>query len=234
MAETIIISNLHQDDFVASPKSQLSVANHIKLAILNLEPPPGEPEYAHNILHWLELAFLRRIIIIFKSVKAASRAFDFLQSLQADLAPAGASAPSLALPPSVKLSLQENLLLRSRLSDGLGEASELGVREDLERFRSKHSLRLDGYHEPEPEKLDMYQDLLKSGIDISDFNSDADVKEFELHSKQGDAASLGRSRSVTKTLFKPSSPLLAAEDPKASSHGSGPPPSPIITLDETF
>lgn len=71
---TIIISNLHKDDFVSDHKSmtsKMSFADQIKLSILNLPTPAnvsyGEDYYLNMIEQWSNLPFLNRIIIIMKN-----------------------------------------------------------------------------------------------------------------------------------------------------------------------
>lgn len=223
---TIIISNLTKADFVASGSHPLSLTGQIKLAILNLDPVEKGSDFLNTIVHWSELPFLNRIIIIFKTSDAASHAHKYLESLYKNDSP-------VPLPPTVKLSLQENLLQRSKLSDALAESNELKVNRTLCNFRTKHNGggKADDYQEPEPKPLDMYEDLLKAGIDISKFNTDEQVQEMRRPSVSDalQGTRLGRSHSVTKTLFKPA--LLVNTTSTAT---GAPPPSPTITLDEPF
>lgn len=221
---TIIISNLGRDDFVATEGKQLSLANQIKLAVLNLQD-----DFVHKITTWSDLAFLHRIIIIFKTPEAAHTAYKYLEASYD-------SSSHLHLPSTVKLSLQENLLQRSKLSEDLEASAELKVSSSLEKFRNFHnSGQTTEYREPEPEHFDPYTDLKKLGIDLSLVNDSEQMEQLanppstETQPSLPPKLGLGRSRSVTTTLFKPS--LLIRTDEKAS---VGAPASPSITLEESF
>lgn len=234
---SIIISNLSKNDFIASPGHTLLLANEIKLSILNLDPI-DTGDFVHSIVHWSELPFLSRIIIIFKTPEAAAHASLFLQ-----LAYKGAGL--LTLPATVKLSLQENLLLRSKLSDALTDTKELNAAPALERFRNSYNSATGSptdnqgyYQEPAPQSFDAYADLQRLGIDVSEFNSEEQLDELRASSenlsrssssRELPAPGLGRTRSLTKTLFKPELLVNTGAHPALRE-----PKSPTITLDETF
>lgn len=230
---SIIVSNLSKNDFVAEYGHTLSLANQIKLAILNL-PPVDSDDFVHSIVHWSELAFLSRIIIIFKTPAAASRAYKFLEA-------AYNGEGSLTLPVTVKLSLQENLLLQSKLSDALNESKELNTSTSLELFREFHNAGLkhgDLYEEPKPQPFNAYADLKRLGIDVSEFNTEEQLQEMrdasESTSRDQSPGSLppsrmGRSKSITQTLFKPQ---LSVDTTASATRNEQ--KSPTITLEETF
>lgn len=229
---SIIISNLNKNDFIPALGHTLLLANEIKLSILNLDPIDTS-DFVHSIVHWSDLPFLSRIIIIFKTPAAASHASEFLQ-----LAYKGAGL--LTLPLTVKISLQENLLLRTKLSDALNDTKELNAALNLEKFRNYHnsasgSKLKDSYQEPAPQSFDAYADLQRLGIDVSSFNSAEQMDEMKAESLSRSASrkepspGIGRTRSLTKTLFRPE--LLVNTGARASRIE---PKSPTITLDETF
>lgn len=219
---TIIISKLAKGDFLKDASQSLSLADQIKLAILNLAPD-SNGDFVHNIIHWSNLPSLSRIIIIFKTPAAAALAHLYLASAYDEGA-------MFALPRSAKLSLQANLLQRSKSFDSLNE-KELAVSSSLENFRNFHNGCVTEYQEPEPRLFDAYADLKKLGIDVSAFNSSEAVDEMRGDKSPvsaGPKPGLDRSRSLTKTLFKPALRVLM---PNTSHHG---PASPTITLDETL
>lgn len=223
---SIIVSNLSRDDFIPQQGHTVSLANQIKLSILNLDSE-DYGDFIYNIVHWSDLPFLSRIVIIFKTPNAASYAYKFLESLYKGVG-------MLTLPETAKLSLQENLLQRSSLSDALNESKELDVTSSLEKFRSFHNsgeASTKSYQEPEPQSFDPYADLQRLGIDVSAFNSEAQLEELRESSPTTKTTTnnLGRSRSMTKTLFRPELHVNTA----ATKTGT-PPKSPSITLDETF
>lgn len=188
---TIIVSNLTKDDFLANGK-KLSLANNLKIGVLNL---PGQTNFSRQVVQWSELPFLCRIVAIFSTPEAAQLAYDYLlDSYKGN--------SFFHLPTTAKLSLQENLLQRSKL---VGAVSGDSTEEDS------------GYHEPKPQAFDVDSDLGRLGIDVSSLN--------ETEPSLG----LGRSRSVTKTLFRPKLDL----DTKVEGNPRAP-LSPSITLDETF
>lgn len=208
---SVIVSNLAKLDFVKEGLS-LALSDQIKLAVLNLHNDQF-PDLLPLITHWLNLPFLSRIVIILQNEEAASFVYDFLQN-------AVSGSGKLVLPSTAKLLLQENLLLTSKLTDNLHEAKELDVTHSLERFRSTHASG--DYKEPEPQKpanpdappnyeaLDLRKLGIEQGLDVAP-----------------PTPPLERSRSVTKTLFKPSL--------KLNTTGKAPndaPASPTITLDE--
>lgn len=205
---SVIVSNLSKQDFV-SQNSTLAVSDQIKLAVLNLHNDDF-PDILPLITHWLNLPFLSRIVVILQNEQAAEFVYNFLQK-------AVSGENDLKLPPSTKLLLQENLLQTSKLAEDLQEAKKLDVTKSLENFRSSHASG--DYQEPEPQKSPRaspnYEalDLRKLGIEPGE---------------EPPRPLLGRSRSVTRTLFKPSLKLntsgTATEDAPAS---------PTITLDES-
>lgn len=217
---SVIISNLSKDDFVRQ-NSPLSLADSIKLAVLNLAP---DEDILPHISHWSNLPFLNRIIIIFDSEAHALPAYNFLSEA------VSSDSLSFSLPASVKVSLQENLLRRSKSNDNLRESNELNVTASLERFRSHHnSGTLSDYKEPEPQSFDPALDLKRLGIDpVSADPTSSNVSDSTSLSGSP-APQLGRSKSVTRTLFKPkpSLKILTANDAADDS-----PDSPTITLDE--
>lgn len=230
---SIIVSNLAKADFLPASGHSLSLANQIKLSILNLVSPEIK-DFVHSIIHWSDLPFLHRIIIIFKTPNAATIAYKFLES-------AYSGAGILTLPESVKLSLQENLLLRSRLSDALNESNELNVTSSLQKFRTMHNSgnvpEDEEYEEPKPKSFDAFADLQRLGIDISEFNSEEQLDELRASSgsspklaelRSTSDIDLSRRRSLTKTLFKPELSI------KTGITVGNAPKSPTITLDETF
>ncbi|SGZ55602.1 CIC11C00000002571 [Sungouiella intermedia] len=223
---SIIVSNLSRNDFLPNEGRLLSLANQIKLSILNLDSEQAG-DFVYNIVHWSDLPFLSRIVIIFKTPAAASHAYEFLQS-------AYKGVGLLKLPESVKLSLQENLLLRSSLSDALNETKELNVTSSLENFRNFHNSGKtsadEDYQEPEPQSFDAYADLQRLGIDVSEFNTEAQLEELrESSPKEPKSIQIGRTKSLTKTLFRPELHVNTTTTQKGT-----PPKSPTITLDETF
>lgn len=207
---TVIISHLSKDDFVAAPGRQLSLANQIKLALLNLTSDNPDHELYQDIVNWSNLPFLNRIIVIFNNGRSASIAHKYLEALYKQQKP-------FTLPATVKLSLQENLLRRSKLSDALTEDSALELAQSFQKFKSVHNGLKEDYKEPEPNHFNTYDDLMKLGIDITKLNS------TELFT----APPLDRTHSATKTLFKPK--LLLST---LGTEGSAAPESPTITLDE--
>lgn len=189
---TIIVSNLTRDDFLANGKA-LSLANNLKIGVLNI---PGQTNFSRQVNQWSELPFLCRIVAIFHSPAAAQLAYDYLEASYG-------GNPLFTLPGTVKISLQENLLQRSRLVGALSDECDL--------------VENTGYQEPKPQAFDAQEDLKRLGIDVS-----------ALNETTPSPVALGRSRSVTKTLFRPELAL----DTRVK--GSPAPSSPSITLEETF
>lgn len=218
---TIIISNLKKDDFVAdiTLTNRMSVVDRIKLHLLNLDPPEdlnykGDEYYLNNIQNWTNLAFLNRVIIIFKNENAALHAFKYLTGDN-----------ELELSKTIKISLQDNLLSRSKSFDSTMNNS-LDVTKDLSNFRNQYNNNVLEYKEPAPQTFDVIKDLYKLGIDISDYNEDQDATDFKS------PPTLQRSQSLTKTLFKPD--LKIKTDIKGALNISNiSPTSPKITLDES-
>lgn len=203
----VIVSSLGRDDFVAAGGRLVLVVDEIKLKVLNHSVDGNRDYYLQHITLWSNLAFLHRIIIILDDESAAQQLGLFLTSLD--------------VLGHARVNLQENLLLRSRSFDNfhthkVQEENTLGTRESLQRFRNFHNGLSGDYEEPQPQPFSAYEDLQKLGIDLAEINSEEQLQEL----KDG---GVKRSRSVTKTLFKPK------ED-----ESDGPPQSPIITLDETF
>lgn len=207
---TVIVSHLGKEDFVALPGKHLSLANQIKLAILNLTSVDPEHDLLRDIVNWSDLPFLNRIIVIFKTEASASIAYQYLLQLYKQVKP-------FTLPATAKVYLQENLLQRSKLSDSLSEDNALDLVNSLSKFKRANGGLNSDYQEPEPKHFDSYEDLKKLGIHINKLNS------TELFT----APQLSRSASATKTLFRPNLELLTTD-----MGGSVSSLSPIITLDE--
>ena len=219
---TIIISNLDKSNFVASGGENLSLASQIKATLLD---KALYTEHTDKILsHWSELPFLNRIIAIFETESAATRAHEYLLKSHAN----SLAETAFRLPDLARISLQENLLQRSKLSEELKEENAIKPEKPREAEKAKNSGDLAGYNEPEPKPIDMYEDLLHAGIDILKFNTEEQVNEVKTDSINLAPAGLGRARSLTKTLFKPS--LLIDT---RTAHSGAPPLSPTITLDQS-
>lgn len=191
---TIIISNLDKYDFVNDHSSytasrQLTFVDSIKLAVLNLSPPKnhahgefGDDYYLNNIKHWSNLSSLSRIIIIFKTDESAQNVYDYLHAnLVGDLKDIDFSNHQ------VKLSLQDNLLARSKSFDSLiksnGNSNSLSVTKSLSNFKSFYNQSsknpIGSYDEPEPKQFNVYDDLTKMGIDLSSLNNDEQLHELK-------------------------------------------------------
>lgn len=201
----VIVSNLSRDDFVVAQSNVILLVDEIKLKVLNLVVDGNPNYYLQHITLWSNLPFLLRVIVIVDDEAAAEQLSEFLRSL-------GIQGLEHA-----KITLQENLLLRSKSFDNfethkIDEKNSLGTREGLEKFRNYHNEGGRHYEEPQPQPFSAYEDLQKLGIDLSEINSDEQLQEL----KDG---GVKRSRSMTKTLFKPNNDA---------------PRSPSITLDETF
>lgn len=216
----IIINNLNKQDFLAGQSnhiinnSALSLADQIKLNILNLLP--GDINYPdvsvsndanfflNQIEYWSNLSFLNRIIVILKEDISAEALYDHLSSLLSPF-------------PYIKITLQDNLLSRSKSFDNLmSQDQNLDVTKSLANFKSIHSgNREKNYHynEPTPQP---------GGIDKDDTN--------EIEIEEVSVSPIGRRRSVTKTLFTPKLGL----DTSPPKFAPKIPQSPTITLDETF
>lgn len=251
---TIIISNLNKNDFILDETAtktfcgkRLSLADQIKLIILNLENPnpitssaargdstePGgvgakDPTSVastttNSIEYWTNLPFLNRIIVIFKDEQSAQAIYNFLNSKAPD---------SLTLLfPHVKVSQKENLLSRSKSFDSLIKTSEnLSVTKSLSNFKNLHNDS--SYNEPEPKPFNVIEDLSKIGIDLNQYNNEDQIDELRLPPLLTPPPGVKRTRSLTKTLFKPdlsldTTVLLKPEEKKDY------PASPTITLDES-
>lgn len=253
---TIILTNLSKDDFLSSnrdyseytsssrntssssKRDNLSFVDRIKLNILNLPGPingdiKGTPDYYLNqLLHWSNLPFLSRVIIILKDECAAKSLYEYLIN----------DDPLLKSNTSIKVTLQENLLSRSRSFDGLDgneEENTLGV---FSKFKNYYNTSSDSdepksptdeqYSEPKPKSFNVYEDLSKMGIDLSSFNSEDQLDELKSTQPSMKPVSLLRTKSLTKTLFKPELKLATSTGAESIKHEV--PPSPTITLDETF
>lgn len=223
MKTTIIVTGLDKEAFVASHQSYtptISPVDMLKLNILNLSPPKGVPnEYGddyilNNIRHWSNILALSRVIIIFKCPEAALHVYNHLKA-----------NPHLLLD-NARISLQENLLARSKSYDQMEE--NLNV-QNLEKFKK-------GYDEPLPHHFDVYNDLTKLGINLDAYNSPEQLDELKASPdvspvlQPSTPTGISRSRSMTKTLFKPTLTLDTKGVPSPEPVSR----SPTITLDETF
>lgn len=218
---TIIITNFAKDDFLAGSSlyKQLSVADHIKLAVLNLPAPSsldqGEDYILNNIDHWSAIPSLARVIIIFKNNEAASYVYLFLQS-----------NVSKFKSDKLKIHLQENLLQKSKSFDNLIQdaSPNLSVTKSLANFKNYHNDpdSMQEYTEPEPQPFNVQSDLSKLGIDITEYDD-----------QPPSHPSISRTRSLTRTLFKPDLKVNTAASNKNKTHLTSP-QSPTITLDESF
>ncbi|KAI5949284.1 hypothetical protein KGF54_005519 [Candida jiufengensis] len=194
---SIIISNLHKDDFIKLSKEKepklitksLSLVDQIKLSVLN-----KDDSIIQYINHWSNLPFLNRIIIIFKNEIKAKEILNFLQ---------------LELKPFtyIKLSLQENLLTRSKSQDTLLEKdnSNLNVSISLDNFRNFHNdpkneTKQFDYIEPEPAQFNVLSDLSKLGINLRDFNSDEQLNELKQEEQEDQIRANNRRNSMSPTI----------------------------------
>ena len=126
---------------------------------------------------------MSRIIIIFNDEQIASQTLDYLQEI---LKPYS----------YLKISLQENLLQRSKSQDQIQELnssnSNLNVTKSLANFRTFHNdpnndSKMMDYVEPTPAQFNVLSDLSKLGIDLRDYNNDeqmSELKEDELEQQQ--------------------------------------------------
>jgi len=152
--------------------------DQIKLSVLN-----KDDKILNHITYWSVLPFLNRIIIIFNDEQIASQTLTYLR---------GVLKPYDYL----KLSLQENLLQRSKSQDQIQEMnspnSNLNVTKSLANFRTFHNdpnneSNVLEYVEPAPAQFNVLSDLSKLGIDLRDYNSDEqlnELKEDELEQQQ--------------------------------------------------
>ena len=125
------------------------LVDQIKLAVLR-----KTDDIAH-ITHWLNLQFLSRVIIIFTEEQYAEKAYQLLRT----------EFPTLAI------TRQENLLLKSKLSE------QLELNRGLQQFQEAHAHEI---VEPTPSKFGK-RDMIKLGINTSDL----DLKETKtLYSPQ--------------------------------------------------
>lgn len=186
----IIVTNLDKQDFVAAPALPMLVADTIKFKVAQCCP---------QVEYWLCLPNLARIIVILTSEADATRAAETIREWAADKRP------------QLRVLLQENLLLRSKLLDAVLESPEM-------KFRSQ-------FTEPSPQAFDVVADLKNIGIDVSDYNTTSEMAEWQNPPTMG----VGRSRSQTRTLFRP---RLDTSDATLKTRGVSPPTSPTITLDD--
>lgn len=236
---TIILSNLNREDFLSnttyseySNESRLlSFVDRLKLDVLNLSPGvvPEPDYYLKRITHWSNLPFLHRVIIIVSEESVATRLFGYLQEVY------------LLKNDHIRVSLQENLLQRSKSTDGLQ------LVDDLSKFKQDHYFSSSGsdageklpqqpasdgtfqYTEPRPKHFDVYNDLAKLGIDLSSLNDTDQLNELKA-SPNPQKPTLLRTKSLTKTLFKPD---LQINTTCSTSNSMAVPQSPTITLDES-
>ncbi|KAK6464322.1 hypothetical protein DFJ63DRAFT_68355 [Scheffersomyces coipomensis] len=206
---SVIINNLQRNDFIVDEKSTtyyeknsrtLPLVDQIKLSILNLEDEDHEEnDYCINhIEYWSNLPFLNRTIILLKDEVSALKVYSHLSSTLADKFP------------YIKVSLQENLLSKSKSFDSLINPTHdknLNSIEELRKFRSFHNSpqdQMNDYEEPKPYDFKVVQDLSKLGIDVSQYNNEEQFKELsDSESPTPSRAPLERHRSLTKTLFRP-------------------------------
>lgn len=220
---TVIISNLAPEAFVAIGNDEgLSLVDRLKLETLRLEPPQNaenrdeEDYYLHRIEHWSNLSSLHRVIIILRDLVLARHLYRYLQSV-----------PEIQ-DSDVKLSLQENLLSRSKSYDGFQGHNKLYICKSPDNFkdniRGEADSKTPDYDEPEPHLFDVYSDLTRLGIDLKEINTSAQMKEL----KEDSSGLPRRTKSLTKTLFKPN---LKINTTHKNTGCSDAPSSPTITLD---
>lgn len=132
---TIIISNLSKNDFVAQPGKQISLAGQIKIALLKLTTADSDHELYQDVVNWTDLPFLNRIVVIFNNGASAMAAYRYLEGLYL-------KQNLFTLPPTVNMSLEENLLRKSKLTDALTEHTA-STRESSNKFKSLNSAESD-------------------------------------------------------------------------------------------
>lgn len=212
MNTSIIISELSRDDFIKAEGETMSLVDKLKLEILNIDKDGDEDYFLSRISTWSNLPFLGRTIVILKDEESSQQLYDHLTTnLRA----------KLGLNPQVKITLQANLLSRTKSFDGINDENLLV--EDLRKFKDYHHGNLPEdikrYNEPEPQKFD-FRDLNKLGMEVEPQDAagvpQKSVDDFEL-----------RPRSNTKTIFKPSLSLNTNVSTQESM------PSPTITLEES-
>lgn len=204
---SIIISNLLKEDFVSSSSgnNQMPIVDKVKLDVLNVDKNNDEDYFLNRITYWSTIPFLSRVVILLSDEKTAQELYDYLTNHRTQL----------ELNDDVKINLQENLLVHSKSSDNLhdGEDGNLSTN-DLKRFKhlnlTKPPPDIANYQEPQPQKFDA-KDMHRLGIDAPQDN-----------------ATKKRSRSLTKTLYKPDLKLNTnIGKVEGDQH------SPTITLDES-
>ncbi|KAL6451433.1 hypothetical protein SBY92_002773 [Candida maltosa Xu316] len=221
------LADINKQDFVkhysvpsTTPQlvsKNLALVDQIKLTILNFSD-----DIISHIAHWSNISFLNRIIVIFRDELTAENIYKFISD-------------KLKIIPYLKVTLQENLLTRSKSFDNMAENDSLNVVKSLNNFKNFYNdpkNDLNDYIEPEPAKFNVLQDLSKLGIDVSQYN-DAEQMQ-ELRDEQDGRVSpvkLTRKKSTTKTLFRPDLKVDVSQ-PKTNTEEF--PASPSITLDETF
>ncbi|KAI3406519.2 hypothetical protein KGF56_000651 [Candida oxycetoniae] len=216
---SLIISNLNKNDFIIpfpndndnnddatshqEPKlvsKNLSLVDQIKLSVLNT----GDDIMQH-IVYWSVLPFLYRIIVIFDSEAIAKQTLDFLTEL---LKPYS----------YIKISLQENLLQRSKSHDQVETSTSitndhLNVTKSLANFRAFHndpknnnnvSATTLEYIEPEPAQFNVLSDLSKLGINLRNYNSDEQLDELKQDEEENAAnAANAAARPKSPTSLSP-------------------------------
>lgn len=204
---SIIISNLLKEDFVSSSSgnNEIPIVDKVKLDVLNVDKNNDEDYFLNRITYWSTIPFLSRVVILLSDEETARELYDYLTNHRTQL----------ELNDDVKINLQENLLTHSKSSDNLhdGEDGNLSTN-DLKRFKllnlTKPPPDIANYQEPQPQKFDA-NDMHRLGIDVPQDNSN-----------------IKRSRSLTKTLYKPGLKLNTnIGQVEGDQH------SPTITLDES-
>lgn len=204
---SIIISNLDKDDFVKPAKDctkpqliskKLSLVDQIKLSVLN-----HDENVVQHITYWSVLPFLHRIIIIFDKEFNAKANLQYLDELLSKQFP------------YIKLSLQENLLQKSKSQDQIDGAAysltetHLNVTKSLANFRSFHndptnedvsSLSFASeYVEPAPAQFNVISDLSKLGIDLSQYNSDEQLNELKQDEEESRANQANNTQKTSRS-----------------------------------
>ncbi|EGV60547.1 hypothetical protein PSN45_001691 [Yamadazyma tenuis] len=208
MNTSIIISELSRQDFIKT-NHPMSLVDQIKLEILNIDYQGDEDYYLNKISTWSNLPFLSRVIIILKDEESSKQLYHYINS---------EIRSKYHLDPGVKVTLQENLLQRSKSFDGsTADDDSLSVNM-LKRFKAAHSSETAKYQEPKPQIFDVFS-MHRLGLHPQEADAEAVTAS--------DGSSMARSRSMTRTLFKP--PLSI----ETNLHCQSSMPSPTITLDET-
>lgn len=223
----------------------------------------GEEYYLNSIQHWANLSSLSRVIIIFKTDEAAQNIYNYFQdNLSGNLHDLKfGSNVKIALQDNLlarSKSFDSLVGEGNAESNNLSVTSKLSKFKTFHNSGGKSTTT--DYDEPEPQQFNVYEDLTKLGIDLSSYNNSQQLDDLKQgtnsptpSSPTNEAFSMSppsidksgsstaapsdsgvkRSKSLTKTLFKPDLKLntkAAKYDPS----GKPPPASPSITLDETF